>query len=83
MHVLFLFLVSCTCETVIYVDSSIKTTNADGRIDTPFTTVEDALEHVKQIRKDGNQDEITLVFRAGKYFFDKGFLLMRRCRICN
>lgn len=71
----FFFLVSCTCETVIYVDSSIKTTNVDGRIDTPFTTVEDALEHVKQLRKDGNQDEITLVFRAGKYFFDKGFLL--------
>lgn len=70
-----LLLVSCTAETVIYVDTFTKSQISNGEENTPFTTVEDALEHVKQLRKDGNQDEITLVFRAGQYFFDKGFLL--------
>lgn len=69
------FLVSCANETVIYVDSSAKTTTADGGIDAPFTTVEEALAQVRQLREDGNRDAVSVVFRSGQYFFDKGFLL--------
>mgnify|MGYP000027179657 FL=1 len=69
------FLVSCANETVIYVDSSAKTTTADGGIDAPFTTVEEALAQVRQLREDGNRDAVSVVFRSGQYFFDRGFLL--------
>lgn len=65
----------CICKTVIYVDSAVKTSYTNGKIDTPFSTFESALKYVQQLRKSGNNDEIEMVFRAGKYYFEKGYLL--------
>lgn len=68
-------MVSCSNETVIYIDSSAKTAISNGKIETPFTNLEDALSQVKHLRKNGNTGIIRLVFRNGHYFFTKGYIL--------
>lgn len=67
--------VLCMYKTVIYVDPAVESSYTNGRIDTPFSTLESALKYVQQLRESGNNDEIEMVFRAGKYYFKKGYLL--------
>ena len=63
------------CTQLRLNNRAVESSYTNGRIDTPFSTLESALKYVQQLRESGNNDEIEMVFRAGKYYFEKGYLL--------
>lgn len=71
----FVVLMSCSGETVLYIDSSSKSTNETGSVDAPYKSLEAALKYVKLRREKGNDKNVKLVVRSGKYSFDKGYIL--------
>ena len=50
----FVVLMSCSGETVLYIDSSSKSTNETGSGDAPYKSLEAALKYVKLRREKVN-----------------------------
>lgn len=68
-------LFSCTNEKELYVDCSSNILQEVGDIDSPYKSVDTALQRIKEMRSKGDKSKIKLVLRSGKYFFNKGYIL--------
>ena len=68
-------LLSCNNEKELYIDSSSKASIETGDMDSPYKSIESALQGVRNMRSEGDDGNIKLVLRSGKYYFNTGFIL--------